>query len=77
MKIDEYIQRHELFLGIAMVPPSLRRQFNKEDDIAYVGNRDVSCVVGICRKHGFFAVWRAKGITNGKVGKDYPTLDNW
>ena len=37
MKIDEYIQRHELFLGIAMVPPSLRRQFNKEDDIAYVG----------------------------------------
>lgn len=78
MKIDEYVKRNELNVRLAMVPPSLMQQFKIEDDVEYLGNKGHSCIAGMCKKHGFFAVWKeSKGITNGKVDKDYPTLDSW
>lgn len=77
MKIDEYIERKKLNVGLRMVPPSLAHKFKIEDDVEYVSNADQSRIAGTCKKHGFFAVWKSQGITTGKVDKDYPTLDAW
>jgi hypothetical protein len=77
MKIDEYIERKQLNVRLAMVPPSLAHKFKLECDVEYFSNKEQSRIVGICKQHGFFAAWKSQGITSGKTGKDYPVLDAW
>lgn len=84
MKIDEYIERNQLTVRLAMVPPTLLQKFNMEDDVEYFANTedpnritDESRIVGKCAKRGVFTAWKLQAIKTGEIGKDYPDLDSW